>query len=93
MAKAQKRWGYYPSAAKAQALPTGLKLEAELRAKELIEKALKPTYVQPPPEEPQFNYIDDIYFKWHGNRLYFCAQYHLAHPHDASPILRQSSPA
>ena len=66
-------------------VPEALKLELEQKAKTLIETALKPTHIQPPPEETRFNYIVDIYTKWHHNRFYFCAKYHCPGPNAISP--------
>jgi hypothetical protein len=58
-----------------------LKREVEEKANELVETVLKPRYVQPPPENPQFNYIEDLYTKWYRSFFYFCAQYRSAGPY------------
>jgi hypothetical protein len=52
---------------------------------ELIETVLKPKYIQPPPENPQFNYIVDIYGKWYHKAFYFSAQYRVASPNPIEP--------
>ena len=44
-------------------------------ADKLIETDLKPKHVKRPPKNNKFNYIVDIYTKWFGNSLYFCAKY------------------
>lgn len=44
------------------------------KADELVESALKPMHVLPPPSE-KFNYIVDIRTYWRGKCLYFCATY------------------
>ncbi len=63
-------WAMYPHKTSTASLPEALKMEVTTRANELIETVLKPKYIQPPPENPQFNYIVDIYGKWyHGDCL------------------------
>jgi hypothetical protein len=56
-------------------VPETLKMEVTRKANELIETVLKPQHIQPPPENPQFNYIVDIYGKWYHNYFYLCATY------------------
>ncbi len=75
MARQQKRWVYSPRKATPPRIPETLKREVTTRANELIETVLKPRYIQPPPENPQFNYIVDIYGKWYHSAFYFCATY------------------
>jgi hypothetical protein len=62
-----------------------LETEVTTKANELIETVLKPKHVQSPPENPQFNYIVDIYGKWYHKAFYFCAEYHVADPHPIEP--------
>ncbi len=57
------------------ALPERLKTEADAKAQNLVRNVLKPRYVKPPPKEPRFNYITDIWLKWLGSTLYFGATY------------------
>ncbi len=57
------------------ALPGTLKDEVDTKARERIEKSLKPRHVQPPPEGSQFNYITDIKAKWLGSKCYFISIY------------------
>jgi hypothetical protein len=59
-------------------VPESLKREVAMRANALVESVLKPKYVQPPPEEPQFNYIEDITTKWYRSYFYFYALYRSA---------------
>lgn len=73
-------WAMYPRKTATSSLPEALKMEVTTRANELIETVLKPRYIQPPPENPQFNYIVDIYGKWHQKAFYFCAEYRVAGP-------------
>jgi len=60
-AKSQKVWVYAPHKQAPPPVPAALKQEVEKKAKALVETVLKPHYVLPPPENPQFNYIEDIY--------------------------------
>ncbi len=79
MPKSQKRWGYAPPRKSIPpAVPAALKQEVEEKAQTLVEAELKPRFVLPPPENPQFNYIDDLYTKWFRSFFYFCAQYRSA---------------
>jgi len=48
----------------------GTKREVETKATTLIDTALKPRYIQSPPEAPQFNYLVDLFTKWHGRYFY-----------------------
>jgi len=59
----------YPRKTSSSQLPEALKMEITTKANELIETVLKPKSIQPPPENPQFNYIVDIHGKWHGKVL------------------------
>lgn len=75
-------WGYAPAKPK---VPTSFKLQVENKANELIESALKPQHIQPPPEDNKFNYIVDIYTKWYRSYFYFCAKYKCPSPNAISP--------
>jgi hypothetical protein len=59
--------------------------EVTTKANELIETVLKLRYIQPPPENPQFNYIGDIYGKWYRKAFYFIAEYRVADPNPLVP--------
>ena len=67
-------------------LPEALKAEVTTRANELIETVLKPRDVQPPPENPQFNFIVDIYGKWVRKSFFFNAKYQIAYPDSPEPF-------
>ena len=36
---------------------------------------LKPKFIKPPPKDPKWNYIIDIFTKWHSSFFYFCSTY------------------
>jgi len=86
MPKQQKPWGYSPRKATTSQLQETLKREVTTKANELIETALKPKHIQPPPENPQFNYIVDIYGKWYHRYFYFCATYCVPGPNATVPV-------
>ena len=48
---------------------------------------LKPHYVQPPPENPQFNYVTDVFTRWAQGRLYFIAAYNCPEPDAPQPCV------
>ena len=79
--KSQKGWVYVPHKQVPPPLPAALKREVEEKANALVEAVLKPRHVPTPPENPQFNYIEDLYTKWYRSFFYFCAQYRSAGPH------------
>src|SRR6266516_2381906 len=87
MPKEINRWAMSPRKTSPFSLPESLKMEVTTKANELIETVLKPKYIQPPSENPQFNYIVDIYGKGYRKAFYFCAQYRVADPHAIEPSL------
>src|SRR5256714_11711989 len=80
MPKEINQWAMYPRKPSSSPLPESLKMEVTTKANELIETVLKPRYIQPPPENPQFNYVVNIYGKWYHKAFYFCAEYRVAGP-------------
>ena len=66
-------------------VPDNVKQDVEKKANELVDTFLKPTYVKPPPEDNQFNYVADIYTKWYRNYFYFCSTYNSPGPNAISP--------
>ncbi|MGO8745742.1 MAG: hypothetical protein ACLQNE_07105, partial [Thermoguttaceae bacterium] len=67
------------------AVSASIKADLDARATKLVEDVLKPKYVKPPPEEPRFNYIVDVWIKWLGSTLYFGATYACPGPTAISP--------
>ena len=65
-------------------VPEALKSEISSKAQKLVEQHLKPAHVEQP-ENPQCNYIADIYTRWHREDLYFCATYVVPFPDAVSP--------
>ena len=85
MTKRQKRSMYASNQSARPTVPATLKMEVTTKANELIETVLKPQHIQPPPENPQFNYIVDIYGKWYHSYFYLCATYACPGPNATVP--------
>ena len=79
----RKTWVYSPAKAK---VPDAIKTEVEVKATELVNAFLKPEHVKPPPKNAKWNYIVDLYTKWHSNYFYFCAKYACPSPNALSPF-------
>ena len=79
----QKIWVYSPPKPK---VPGAVKLEVEAKATALVNDILKPEHVKPPPKNAKWNYIVDLYTKWHRNYFYFCARYACPGPNALSPF-------
>jgi hypothetical protein len=61
------------------------KASVKIRADEFVESVLQPKHVKPPPAE-MYNYIVDIYTRWRGNQLSFCAKYRSQRSDDPDPF-------
>ena len=83
--KPKKMWVYAPKKPAPPKIPEPLKHEVETKANALVEAVLKPKHVQPPPEDPEFNYIEGLYTKWYRSFFYFCAHYIVAGPNAILP--------
>jgi hypothetical protein len=84
--KPQKTWMLpTPTQRTAKApLPASTKTDVDARAVKLVEK-LESKYVKPPPKEPRFNYIIEVWTKWIGSTLYFGTTYACPGPNAISP--------
>jgi hypothetical protein len=67
-------------------LPGRLKAEVQARANQLVETVLKPAHIKPPEENERFNYVVDIFTKWHRSYFYFCAKYCSPGPNAITPF-------
>ena len=85
MIKKRKSWVFKPPKPTKLIIPEILKTEVEVKATELTNTVLKPTHIKPPLENPEFNYITDIYTKWYSSYFYFCATYAVAGPNALAP--------
>lgn len=70
-------------------VPEMVKTEITTRVNELVEKVLKPQHIQPPPDNPRFNYIIDIYGKWYQRYFYICATYRVPDPNATAPTFEE----
>ena len=66
-------------------VPDTVKVEVEAKATGIVNSFLKPEHIKPPPKNAKWNYIIDIYTKWHRNYFYFCAKYACPGPNVMSP--------
>ena len=65
-------------------IPQTIKADLDAKAGKLVER-LKPKYVKPPPKQPRFNYIINVWTKWIGSTLYFGLTYACPFPNAISP--------
>jgi len=57
-------------------IPDAAKEELTRKANALVESYFKPNFIKPPPPDSLgFNYVVDVYTRWFGQYLYFCAKY------------------
>jgi len=85
MVKRRKVWTYCPSKPPKPKVPDGVKAELSSKAQELIEEHLKPAHVKPPRKNSEFNYVTELFTRWHQSYFYFCATYACPHPEALSP--------
>lgn len=85
MSKQKRIWMKNPPKPAKPIIPPTLKADVEQKAQVLVEKFLKPTYIQQPPTEQRFNYLIDIWTKWYRGYFYFCSTYASPGPNALSP--------
>ena len=88
MARIPRQWIYRPRPA--SGVPDAVKKKVTAKADEIVETVFKPGCLKPPPKKPRFNYIVDIYTKWHKNCLYFRAKYACPGRNALSPFFEDS---
>mgnify|MGYP000082867997 FL=1 len=76
----RKRWMHVPPKPTKPKIPDDLKAAVQRKADEFLESYLKPTFIRPPPKDHQWNYIVDIFTKWHQRYFYFCSTYRCPAP-------------
>jgi len=84
MASMNKQWVWGPQ--KPSRVPEALKLEVATKANRIVEDHIKPEHVKPPPKDPRFNYIVDIFTRWRGRFFYFMAKYASPGPNRIAPF-------
>lgn len=85
MTRTPRTWILAPKKTPKPQVPDNLRAEVQAKANDLVEAVLKPQHVKRPPKKPQFNYITDIWTKWHHSYFYFCATYACPGPNAISP--------
>jgi len=84
MAKSKYTWA--PAKAKAASkIPDAVKSEVEFKANEIIERVLKPKYIEAPSEKTDLNYLSDISCKWYRGYFYFTSKYTCPSPYATAP--------
>jgi len=83
---AKKQWSYSPKKTSKVQVLDATKYAIMTKAIALVETVLKPNNIKPPPENPQFNYIVDIYTKWYRHYFYFYAKYCCPTPDCIAPF-------
>lgn len=85
MAKKQWTWVYSPKSLPKPPVPDDLKAEVQGKADALVEEFLKPNFIKPPPKNWRWNYIIDIFTKWHRSFFYFISTYRSRGPTAIKP--------
>ncbi len=88
MATIPRQWVYSPRPA--SRIPDSVRNKITAKADEIVQTVFKPQYIKPPPRKPRFNYIVDIYTKWHKNCLYFRAKFACPGPNALSPFFEDN---
>lgn len=84
MAQDPMDWLPTPARTAKRIVPVDLKSEVTLKAEELIETVFKPRHLKPPPADPRYNYLVDIYTVWNRSFLYLCSRYACPDPNAIS---------
>jgi hypothetical protein len=89
MAKQRKAWMFSPTKKSKSSLSGTVKDEVDTKAKELIEKVLKPKHIRQPAEGSYLNHITDITTKWVGSKCYFISTYACPGPNAIPPTFEE----
>ena len=87
MAKRRKVWMCCPPKPPKPKVPDQLREQVSAKSMQLVEEHLRPNHIESPPENPQFNYIIDIFTRWYRSYFYFFATYARPRPDAMSPTL------
>ncbi len=80
----KKRWMKVPPKPPRPKVSEYLKSVVKTKADEFVESFLRPTFIKPPPQGYQWNYVVDIFTKWHQRYLYFCSTWRSPGPNAIS---------
>ena len=86
MPRARRTWAYRPPKPPAPTVPAAVKVAVHDQAEQLVETVLKPQHIKPPPRDSRFNYLVNIFTKWHRQYFYFCATYAVPGPTAIAPF-------
>jgi len=86
MERRRKIWMYSPPKSASPKVPERLKAKLMEKSHQLVEIELKPQNIHPPPKRARFNYLVDIFTKWHQNFFCLCATYRCPGPNALSPF-------
>lgn len=86
---ARKQWVYVPPKPPRPKVTKQVKAAVQEKADDLVQSFLKPTFIKPPPEDYEWNYIVDIDTLWYGNCLYFRSKYRVPSPHALSEYFEE----
>jgi hypothetical protein len=84
MSRSRREWRQTPQ--RPSRVPQAVKDEVCRRAQDLVDSALKPRHVKPAQKVPRYNYVVDIFTKWHGRFFYFVSRYACPGPNAISPF-------
>ena len=84
MPKTGRQWVWAPK--KPSVVPAALKEEVSAKGDRLVREYIKPTYVEPPPKKPRYNYLVDVHTKWRGRYYYFISKYASPGPNRIAPF-------
>lgn len=69
--------GWFPASPRVTKpkVPDEVKVVLQEKAQALIDNELKPRHLKATPTDNDFNYLVEIFSKWHRNYFYFCGKY------------------
>ncbi len=76
----RKRWMYLPPKPAKPKVPEYVKTAVKRKADEFVESFLKPTFIKDQPKDYRWNYVVDIFTKWHQRYFYFCSTWRSPSP-------------
>lgn len=88
--KPRRLWPAAPGRESKPRIPDDLKQRLQAEAEDLLEE-FRPTYIQPPPEHPTFNYRTGLHTQWFRSYLYLCSTYACPSPNALSPTFEVRS--
>jgi hypothetical protein len=75
---------YVPPKPPGPKLPENVKSEVQRKGDEFVEFFLKSNFIKEPPKDQRWNYLVDIFTKWHQRYFYFCSTWRSPGPNAIS---------